>query len=123
MTYREYFKEGAAMTVEQAKNKGYRKTLKRLFAKNYHTDPLAQSMREQLRYSCRDEGETVYEYGIYEDNGETDDEIAQGLKEELMRTIPNSYYWDCTGLLFTQSIHWQRTPCGIAVVHRMGRDV
>ena len=77
--------------------------------------------RNAWKVVYRDEmGETGYYYGIFDDDGETDEEIEEYCDSLVMRI--NSPY-DCTGKLFTQYITWKRTSMGIRIIHAWGRDV
>lgn len=103
-----------------------RRFLKRLckkeIARKSHGDRYAVPLHERVRVGKADyEGYT--EYGFYEDNGETDEEIRDFLNEEYR--IPFHYEaWDCTGKPFTCWITFHRNPCGwISFQHVVGYDV
>ena len=83
----------------------------------------AYTWAQEVQIGTEADQQISAQYGIYEDEGQTDDEISALLREELHRDIPGYMFWDCTGIFFTTSIYWQRTPCGIVVIHRMSRDV
>ena len=110
------------MTATIQDNKRLRKLMRKMHSEKRY-DRLEKSLRDELRVWCTTDGECMVQYGIYEDEGQTDDEISALLREELHRDIPGYMFWDCTGIFFTTSIYWQRTPCGIVVIHRMSRDV
>ena len=114
------------MTTAIGNNKKLRKLMRRMqteYSRRNRPDRLEKSLRDELRVWYAKDGECMVQYGIYEDEGQTDDEISALLREELHRDIPGFMFWDCTGIFFTTSIYWQRTPCGIVVIHRMSRDV
>ena len=94
--------------------------------KNRHSlskDPIAFSLMHFPRRLYDKDGQGWYDFGVYEDNGETDDEIQCYLDDEYHMSIPAYVDWDCTGRPFTQYLHWRRVPCGIAFVHRVNIDV
>ena len=66
MTYREYFKEGAAMTTIQD-NKKLRKLMRRMqteYSQRNRPDRLEKSLRDELRVWCTTDGECMVQYGI-----------------------------------------------------------
>ena len=87
-----------------------------------HADPLAKSLSDEWRHRACEDGEHGVDYTFIEDSGETDDEIRDYIESEVGYPEIHSPY-DCTGKPFTTSIHWKRTPGGIALIHRWALDV
>lgn len=88
----------------------------------HFVDPLAQPITEEWRHSISEDGEGGADYVIFEDCGESDDEIQEYVDEEI-GYAPICSPYDCTGRRFTWDKHWKRTPVGIVIVHRWGLDV
>lgn len=85
------------------------------------TDKLAKSIQEDWRTVYANEyGESWYEYCIFQDDGETDEEI-QDYVDSLV--LHNYSQYDCTGKPFTRWTHWKRVPAGIVIIHALGLDV
>ena len=84
------------------------------------TDRLAISIQEEWRTLYSTDGESWTEYVIFEDCGESDDEIREYVAS-LERHIYSPY--DCTGTPFTRWIHWRRVPAGIVVIHALSLDI
>lgn len=80
------------------------------------------SLRDKERvYQKEDDYEAWTEYGFFEADKMTDEEIQECIND--MWITVNSPY-DCTGKEFTMWITWHRNPCGlISVIHRKGLDV
>lgn len=97
----------------------YLDELKRTHRKQFKgQDSLTQSLCDEWRITG--DYESVTKYAIFEDNGETDEELDEFI-EEMCIVNPYSAY-DCTGRPFTISIRWKRMPVGIAVIHHIGYD-
>jgi len=96
-----------------------KRILKKLF-KQHCVDLPASLMDGLHRVYDRDGG--WYEFGFYDSEDYSDDEIKELLWEELGRC----YVWtpyDCTGQAFTYWIHFHRCPNGfISVIHRIVID-
>ena len=83
-------------------------------------DPLAKSLREDSRFYYREDGESMYEYGLADWLHWTDEEIKRAVRDmERHNTTP----YDCSGKMCTCWISWKRTPAGVAIVHAMVLDV
>lgn len=84
------------------------------------TDRLAKSMQEEWRTLYSADGESWIEYVIFEDCGESDDEIR-----EYVASLERYNYglYDCTGKPFTRWIHWRRVLAGIVIIHALALDV
>lgn len=101
------------------------KTVKRILKKLNKQKPAAPmlSLMDDLHVHYDDNYESWYEYGFYDPEDYSDDELDDLLRQELGR----EYIWtpyDCTGQAFTSWIHWHRCPNGmISVVHRVCLDV
>jgi len=81
-----------------------------------------KSLQEDTRLYCSDRlGTDWIEYGFFEADGMSDEEIQEYV-DEMEIHIYSPY--DCTGKVFTQWITWHRNPCGwISVIHKKGLDV
>lgn len=80
------------------------------------------SLQDDTRlYQREDECDVWTEYGFFNVEDMTDEEIQEAIDE--MRIEINSPY-DCTGKVFTMWISWHKNPCGLlSVIHRKGLDV
>lgn len=85
-------------------------------------DRLEKSISEDWRTLIVNDGEGGVDYIIFQDDGESDEEIQEYVDEEVGYAPINSPY-DCTGRPFTWDKHWKRTPAGIVVIHRWAIDV
>ena len=101
--------------------------LGKLLAKKGHNKGMARPMKslQDDWHRCYDQskcGEEDYiEYGIFEADGMTDEEIQEHVDD--MRLEIHSPY-DCTGKDFTVWIKWHRNPSGlVSVIHYIGLDV
>lgn len=81
-------------------------------------DPLAKSLREDSRFYYREDGESMYEYGLADWLHWTDDDI-----QRAVRDMERHSAYDCSGKMCTRWISWKRTPAGVAIVHAMVLDV
>lgn len=81
-------------------------------------DPLSKSIMKDWR--VHGSGNYCANYIIYEDSGESDDEIHDFV--DSMR-VENNVPYDCSGAWFTTSIRWFRCKAGIAIIHRLARAV
>lgn len=88
----------------------------------YNADPLEKSMRDEWRHGGSEDGESGYDYRIFPDNGETEEEI-EDLVENDVGYPPICSPYDCTGKRFTRWITVHKVPAGFAVVHSWGLDV
>lgn len=81
-----------------------------------------KSLQEDTRLYCSDRlGEYWIEYGFFEGNGMTDEEIQEYV-DDMEIHVYSPY--DCTGKEITIWITWHRNPCGlISVIHKKGLDV
>ena len=87
------------------------------------TDPLAVSMMEDWRHHCGPEWDSGgNDYMIFEDHGESDEEIKEFIEEEV-ELPPIHEEYSPTGKYFTWDVHWSRTPAGIVIIHRWHIDV
>ena len=79
-------------------------------------------MQDECRwYQKENEFEAWTEYGFFEAEGMSDEEIQECIDD--MRIVICSPY-DCTGRELTLWIDWHRNPCGlISVIHRKAIDV
>lgn len=84
-------------------------------------DPLAASPREDWR-ELRERDFRV-KYVIFEDCGETDEEIQKYVDDMRVEFAPFSPMYDCTGVWFTSSIRWFRCGAGIGVIHHLAVDI
>lgn len=111
---------------DMVKYKEVRKFLKNLgkgeVKRRSHGDRYAMSLQDEPRRIARDYDSFV-EYGFYEADGYTDEEITEFLDEEYRIPHYCSPY-DCTGKAFTMFLEWHRNPCGlISFRHTVGYDV
>ena len=113
----------AAVTDPSTMQKHVRMIRDRIASLSRHfEDPLAQPITEEWRHRISEDGESGVDYVIYEDCGESDDEIQEYVDEEI-GYAPICSPYDCTGRRFTWDKHWKRTPVGIVIIHRWGLDV
>lgn len=83
-------------------------------------DPLAKSLREESRFYYKNDGESMYEYGLANWLHWKDDDIQRAVRDmERHNTTP----YDCSGKMCTCWISWKRTKAGVAIVHYMTLDV
>lgn len=81
------------------------------------------SLMKAPRCHYDEDGEGYTEYGIYDMEECTDEEIEQQLSEEWEEWQIRSPY-DCTGKIFMCGYHWKRLQNGcISIVQRFARDV
>lgn len=86
------------------------------------TDPIELSMRENWRRRYSDDGEYCTEYTLLPSGDWTDEDIREYIDSSVVFPPINSYY-DCTGKPYTCYVYWNRTPAGVAMIHRWGLDV
>lgn len=102
-------------------NKLAKKILRKIYNQGVPQAPT--SLCDDLRIRYDEDGEGWKEYGFFDPEDYSDEEI----NERLYETIGRPYQWreyDCTGQAFTYWIHWHRCPNGmISVVHRVCLDV
>jgi len=87
----------------------------------------AASLRDRLENPITASFRTMYpddytcvEYGIIPEVNWSDDDIREFVENLWVR---NRSPYDCTGKLYTSSIHVARIPIGLAYVHRFVLDV
>ena len=85
-------------------------------------DPLETPVCENWRSYCNPDGAYAYDYRIYPDSGETEEEIRQKAMCEVGYGKINSPY-DCTGKPFDVYYGVNRVPMGFAVVHCWSVDI
>ena len=102
--------------------KNYRHLMRHCYAVKGGRDPLQYSLRTEWRTHGSPDGESLVEYRILPRmTWMSDRGIDRFLEENIARRWTSPY--DCTGRLFTESMHWARMPIGLVVVHTMGRDL
>ena len=75
----------------------------------------------RTRYLEGEEG--AVDYTIIPDNGETDEEILEYIRNSPVFIGDIYSPYDCTGKWFTSSYYFTRTPCGIVLYHRANLDI
>ena len=91
---------------------------------HYKTKPVkvSPSLQDDWHYAYDEDGEGWTEFGFFEANEMTDEEIDEAVEE--MKIRPAFPAWDCSGLVFTSWITWYKNPCGwVSVIHRKSIDV
>ena len=86
------------------------------------TDPLETPICKGWRFHCSDDGNYAYDYRVYPDNGESEEEIRKMAEYEVGYGKINSPY-DCTGKPFDIYFGVSRVPMGFAVVHCWSVDI
>ena len=94
--------------------------------KVYHRktfDPLSAPIRGGWRTRCDEDGESMVDYTIIPDNGETDEEILEYIRNSPVFIGSINSPYDCTGKRFTWSYYFHRVPCGIVLYHHSHLDI
>lgn len=83
---------------------------------------IIKSLQEEERLCYSDRlGESWLEYGFFEAEDWTDEEIQEYV-DDMEIHVYSPY--DCTGQPFTQWITWHRNPCGlISIIHKKSLDI
>lgn len=114
-------------TIKRTKDKELKDEMyMRYFAKNFKKQkpkkPIKSLQDDWRGYQKEGDYEAWTEYGFFEAEGMTDEEIDEAVEE--MKIRPAFPAWDCSGLTFTLWITWHRNPCGwISVIHRKAVDL
>ena len=90
----------------------------RKYASEIH-DRFHSPMTQTLRTACSND-DSLVKYGIIPETDWTDDEILEFVDNVW---VHNHSPYDCTGKLYTSSVHVSRISIGLAYVHRFVLDV